>query len=139
MRFEHRRLITGGASPDPDPRVDPGGVPDTALSRASLNLRASDTILKRILFAAEGTTGQSVSVDVYALDDQDLDRQAGFPERPTQAAKAARRWYLVAAGLTVNVGELSELLTVIPTAGTVYFRVAGAPAADATLLAAFAP
>jgi hypothetical protein len=138
MRFEHRRTITGAAAADVDPRTSPGAVPDAALSKASLNLRSSDTILRRIILAAEGTAANTIIVSIYAQDDQGLDRQASMPDRQTQAEKDARRFYLVAAGVTVTVGELTEVLTNVPMPGTIYFRVTTAPAADGTLLAAFA-
>ena len=130
----------GGQPADPDPRTSPEDVPDRALSRASLTLRNSDTIFRRVLLTLEGTSPQTATVDLYAQNDQGLDRQATMTTNPvlTPEERAARRFYRFATGIIVTVGRFQELLVDIPTPGNIYVRVTSVPAANSIVLVAFA-
>ncbi len=115
MRYEMKRALVGGAGADPDPRgvaAVRATIPDLALMKLPLTLRNSDTIPGRLLLTLEGTTANTAVVEIWALDDTDVDRQAGLPELPSIAGKGAREFSLVAT-LTVTVGELLSFPGVI--------------------------
>lgn len=135
MRFTMKRRLTGGQAADPDPRTDPGDVPDDATFVMKLSLRNSDTIPRRMILTLEGTALQTAIVEIWTLDDMGEDRQAGMPDPLTLTQRAARQFYNCTAlgALTVTVGELLEFPTVMPSPGTVYVRVTTVPAADSVL------
>lgn len=135
-----KRDRLGAAAVDPDPRSDPGLVPDDALFVCPLTGRNSDTIPGRLLLTLEGTAAQTVSVEIWVLDNIEPDRQASLPKRPTQPEKAARQFYNATPGgaLVVTVGEMIEFSAVMPMPGTVYIRQTAVTVAPSTLKVACA-
>lgn len=140
MQFHRKRSLAAGQAADPDPVASPGTIPEAALVDIPLTLRNSDTVPGRLIFAAEGTAAQTISVEVWTLDDKRRNL-ATLPPQLTQAEKADRVFFLAtAAPIVVTVGELVELpLTdVMPGPGTIYVRVTTAPAAASAILVAAA-
>lgn len=136
MRFDMRRSIVGGASADADPRTSPGSVIEDALLRIPFALRNTDGKPTRLLLAAEGTSGQAVGLEIYAMDEP-LDPGAALDTVPSTIASAARRFYqATTATQTITVGTLREYTANLPAAGVIYVRVVTVPAANATVLVA---
>jgi hypothetical protein len=134
MRFELRRNLGAGAAADPNPRSNPGDVPDEAIFRIPFSLRNSDAVPRRILVAAEGTAGQVISVEVWA-EDEPTDPGASMLTQPEPGQSAARRFYqATTAAIAVTVGTLREIAVNHPNPGAVYVRVTAAPAAASSLL-----
>lgn len=138
MRFNLRRSYAGGAAADPDPLAAPASVPDELLLKIPHYVPGSDAKPRRLLLSASGTALQTFSVEVWILDEEnDLSRGASAPELPTQAQKAARKFYLTTTtALTVTVNEVVEHTAILPGEGKAYIRATAVPAADAVLLVA---
>jgi hypothetical protein len=80
-----------------------------------------------MIFALEGTTGNTATVSLWALDESTWNQNSENALDP--AVTALRRWYLVASGIALTVGQLAELLVKVAP-GTFYVQVTTAPAAD---------
>jgi hypothetical protein len=119
MLFQARISLTPGVV-GVDPIADPGAVPDSAL----LDLPVADPFMgfewDNVLFALVAPSGETVTGDVWALD-----------QTPPAAGGKLRVFVLVArVDLTANV--LFSLRP--PIAGTLYFQqIADALSAAATL------
>jgi hypothetical protein len=134
MRFELRRNLGAGAAADPDPRANPGDVPEEAILRIPFSLRNTDSPPRRLLIAAEGTGGQAITVEVWAQDEP-IDPGASLATEPQPGQSATRRFYqATTAPVAVTVGTLREFAVNHPAPGEVYVRVTAAPAAASTLL-----
>ena len=115
-----------------DPRTNPGDVPDSQLLRIPRGRPgASADAIRRVLFALEGNAAETVTADLYAMD------EAFEPARrddPTVLNPALRRFYLFAPAVVFTVGQLFELARTIgvgpnqvavpvPAGGILYPRV----------------
>ncbi len=108
-----------------DPRTTPGGVIDSRLVDPPRVLSNSDSPPAYLVFALEGTAGQTLDVTVWAL--------AATKESPFDApvALTARQFYKVAATVTLTVGGLMK--TVPAVRGQIYLQTSVGPAAACVL------
>jgi len=108
------------------------------LLRVTHALRNNDQRPGRLLFTADGTAADVLSVEIWAMDDVGED-SAKVGEAPTLAELQARKFYLCTpAPLVVTVGKVLEMSAVMPPPGLVYVRVTTGPVAAAKLKVACA-
>jgi len=105
----------------PDPVTTPGAVPDAALLRLPLQLTSVDTLPFSVSLVLDAPAAESVTVDVYVADDAILEaqRKAG---QTGPVALAARKFYLLQAGVTLVGSTLFAVGTPLNTLGTLYLR-----------------
>jgi len=130
MQFE-KIAITGGQASTVDPRTTPADVPANLIKTTPPTLNNTDQPPSVTVFALEGTAAQTVTCQMFALDES---VEVPFADSPS-AVNAARRFYSVAASFVITVGALSYARA-LP--GKIYYRLTAAPAADATLKISFA-
>jgi hypothetical protein len=97
--------------------VDPVAAPATLLENHMLLLQRrqpdGDVLGSRILLALEAPAGETLSVELWALDE---DTQGGD-------TGALRRLYLIgAAAVVVTANQLAEVTVEVPPGGKVYAR-----------------
>ncbi len=130
MRFIMIRAFAGAQADDPDPRSAPATVPEEALMVVPATLPNTDAQPRRLLVAAEGTAGQTIGVELWALEEPvtPLGGQ-GDPQAPGD-----RKFYrLTTAELVSTVGQLREYTANMPGPGKLYVRLTTAPAAASVL------
>jgi hypothetical protein len=133
MRFE-TIAITGGQANTPDPRTNPGDVPAQLIKDTPTVLSNTDSPPTVAAITLEGTATQTVTVQMFALDEPATANQA-MADDPSAGASARRFYAAHAAGVVVTVGA-TTYFRAIP--GKVYYRLTSAPAANATLKIGFA-
>lgn len=119
--------IVGGAAADPDPRSSPGTVPVGNLIELQGRLPNGGGIPSSMALALEGTAGERVVVEVWALRETS-NRSSQLDDLP---APAARKYYLLEPAFDVPVGEVVRVRAVL---GKIYLRATVKPAHSATLL-----
>lgn len=140
MQFQ-RIDSAGGAAADVDPRTTPQSVQDKSILRIPDTVPGTDTAPKTLALALEGTSAQTMTVQLWVLDDPMAQQIVGNQDDLT-AERAARRYYKYGDALTLTVGQV-HLLTAVAGASTavqapcpvgrVYFQVTTRPAANAVL------
>lgn len=135
MRFDARIPVASAAAATaecPDPASSPGTVPAKYVFELGFALGASQTPMRRILLALDGTAGETLTVELWAVDDATWpDQNADDPS----AGLAARRFYRVgAAATTVTAKQVEEITAEVPARGRVYARVTGGTLASAGTL-----
>lgn len=128
MKFDARMTIVN-ATTDANPISAPGSVLDAKVIGSPVTPLMGGSVIKRILLGLEGVTTETVTLSLYALDDNLFH----------SAVKADWKYHLIAAAVVVTNGELAEVTAKVPPGGLVYFRVtAETVAANRELVVAFA-
>lgn len=130
MRFEYIALAAGAADA-PDPRSTPATVPATHIKETPATVTGTDRNPSSVHLTLEGTAGQTVTVQQFALDETQNDPR--FADDPNQGA-GARRFYSLGSTQVVTVGAIATL-TALP--GKVYYRTTSAPVAASVLKIGF--
>ena len=137
MRFERIRRLAGGGGADPDPRGNEAtvaSIPDDALLLVPQCLRNVDKPPATVKMALEGTAANTCSVILWAQEDADAGRGAGYSEPLTQTEKGLRKFYKVTpAAVAVTVGSVVTLGEAVP--GMMYLQITIQPAAAGVLKA----
>ena len=111
MRFDATVPIANGVT-DPDPLTTPASVPSARVVAVNSRANPEDrAVTKGLLLALAGTGTETVTLEIYALD-----------EATEDLAVASRTYYLVATGQVVTHGQLLQVTTNVPPGGRFYFR-----------------
>lgn len=116
MRFEAAGTYVNGVAD-----IDPEAAPATAITTHILGLRRrqpdSDIEGRRILLALDAPSGETLTLELWALDD------ATDPPPDTDSPNlAGRRWYRFATAVVATGARIVEVTAIIPPGGTVYAR-----------------
>lgn len=111
MRFEAAGTYAAGVAD-----VDPVAAPETLLLTHFLHLQRrqpdGDVLGRRILLALEGAAGETLTVELWAQDEDVAGTVTG----------AGRRFYLIGAAVVVTANQLAEVTAEVPPGGVVYAR-----------------
>lgn len=122
MDFQNKVTVVGGAT-GPDPIGAPQDVPDSLLCVIPKRSPFADTPTLSNFGSLDGLPGETVTVELWALDDSTTPKD---PNERTPATQAARKFYQVpTAGPLVLASHVMSQLSV--PSGTLYIR----PIADA--------
>lgn len=107
MRFEGFPFPATVSVPTADPRAAPATVPLRQIIDCKENNRGSDRQPSRLLLTAEGTPAATLTVSLWAQ----REGARGFENQGDSIKDGAtdRRFYLIASGLLVTVGQLTGL------------------------------
>lgn len=106
-----------------DPIAVPGEVPDRQIMRFSERANISDRQCRRLLFTMDAPVGETVTVDLFALDEGTIPNRIEGRQL-TDALKAKRRFHRFHTGLIITSGEVAVSQEPAgPPGGPVYMRV----------------
>ena len=106
-----------------DPIAAPGTVPDSQIMRFSERANISDRQCRRLLFTMDAPVGETVTVDLFALDEGTVPNRIEGRQL-TDSLKGERRFHLFHTGLVITAGEIAVSEEPAgPPGGPVYMRV----------------
>lgn len=117
MRFEGSMQVTQNVA-GADPIADPELVKTNQLLLLNARQPSSDVWGKRILLALEGAAGETVTCELWALDEETAPNSNA--DSPTGIED--RKFYRFATGLVLTANIMAEVTAACPPGGTVYLR-----------------